>query len=325
MNDHKLWKFISGKLENGKKIILTSVLESKGSSPGKAGFKIAVAEDKTMLGTIGGGQMEYDLISESNGHLKSRKKIQIRKQLYHSKKVRKLQSGLVCQGNQTNFSCSLDKNDLKLVKAIVNSFENFEQSILKLSNAGIDVLHNAKNNSHIKYKFNSDNDWQYEENIGVQNTIYIVGGGHVGLALSRQMELLDFRVIVYDDRTDVQTIKENDSADEIIISNFENVGDCIEEGEYSFVAIVTSALPTDKIALKQIVGKKLKYIGLMGSKAKLKRIFDELKSEGIKTSHLKKVHAPIGLEINSESVKEIAVSIAAEIIKTKNKVKFIAG
>lgn len=320
MNDLKLWKFISEKLKNGKKIILTSVLESKGSSPGKAGFKIAVAEDKTMFGTIGGGQMEYDLIAESYSYLKSRKKIQIRKQLFHSKKVRKLQSGLVCQGNQTNFSCSLDKKDLKLVDAIVNSFENFEPSILKLSNTGIKVLANTKNESHIRYQYNSDKNWQYEENIGVQNTIYIIGGGHVGLALSRQMELLGFRVIVYDDRADVQTIKENYSADEIIISNYENVGDCIKEGEYSFVAIVTSALPTDKIALKKIVNKKFKYIGLMGSKAKLKRIFDELKSEGIKTAHLRKVNAPIGLEIYSESVQEIAVSIAAEIIKLKNKV-----
>lgn len=318
MKDLKLWNFVLENIRRNKKVILTTVLESKGSSPGKAGFKIAVADDKTHVGTIGGGEMEFNLLNECNKLLDSKKKIYLHRKLHHSKKVKKLQSGLVCQGTQTNFTLSLDKKDYENVEFIIKSFEKKEPAILILSPDGLKIKKSFKNDEHINYNYKSESDWSYEENIGVKDTVYIIGGGHVGLALSNQMELLGFHIVVFDNRADVQTINENRSADEIIIASFNEVGCYIEEGEYSYAAIVTSALPTDKIALKQIINKKLKYIGLMGSEAKLKRIFDELEAEGIKKALLKKVNAPIGLKINSNTVEEIAVSIAAQIIKVKN-------
>lgn len=318
MKDLKLWKFIFENLRSNQRVLLTTVLESKGSSPGKAGFKMAVADDHKHTGTIGGGEMEFNLLKECRQLLKSKKKIYLHKKLHHSKKVKKLQSGLVCQGIQTNFTLSLDKSDLKKVDYIIKTYEKKEPSILVLSPIGLAIEPKKKNENHIQYKYFSENEWMYEENIGVSDTIYIVGGGHVGLALSNQMELLGFHIVVFDDRSDVQTVKENKSADEIIITTYEEVGSFIAEGEYSYAAIVTSALPTDKIALKQLINKKLKYIGLMGSEAKLKRIFNELEKEGIKKSMLKEVNAPIGLDIYSNTVEEIAVSIAAKIIQVKN-------
>lgn len=321
MKDLKTWKFILDNLKKNKKVILTTVLDSKGSSPGKAGFKIAVAQDKSHAGTIGGGEMEFNLLNECFALLGSKKKIHLHRKLYHSKKVKKLQSGLVCQGTQTNFTLSLDKKDNDKIEFIIKSFEKKEPAILILSPDGLTVKKNCKNDEHISYHFKSDSDWKYEENIGIKDTIYIIGGGHVGLALSNQMELLGFYVVVFDNRADVQTINENKSADEIIIASYDEVGSYIEGGEYSYTAIVTSALPTDKIALKQIIHKKLRYIGLMGSESKLKRIFNELETEGIKKSLLSKVNAPIGLKINSNTVEEIAVSIAAQIIQIKNSNK----
>lgn len=319
MKDLKMWKFISESLKKNESVLLTVVLESKGSSPGKAGFKIAVSGNSGSVGTIGGGQMEYDLLKECGRILKSKKKILLHRDLYHSKKVKKLQSGLVCQGRQTNFTITLDKKDLNRIEKIIQSFDKKEEAVLVLSPEGLNVKPSLRNSKHILYRFKSENEWSYEENIGVKDTIYIIGGGHVGLALSNQMELLGFHVVVFDDRTDLNTLKENQSADEIIITSYGNIGGNIEEGDYSHVAIVTSALPTDKIALKQILGKKVRYIGMMGSEAKIKRIFSELKEEGISPSLFKKVHSPIGLPINSNTVEEIAVSIASQIIKIKNR------
>lgn len=318
MKDLKLWNFVLDNIKKNKKVILTTVLESKGSSPGKAGFKIAVSEDGKHIGTIGGGEMEFNLLNECNKLLDSKKKIHLHRKLYHSKKVKKLQSGLVCQGTQTNFTLSLEKKDYERVEFIIKAFEKKEPAILILSPDGLKIKKSFKNDEHINYNYKSESDWRYEENIGAKDTLYIIGGGHVGLALSNQMELLGFHIVVFDNRADVQTINENRSADEIVIASYDEVGSYIEEGDYSYAAVVTSALPTDKIALKQIINKKLKYIGLMGSDAKLKRIFGELESEGIKRSLFKKVNAPIGIEINSNTVEEIAVSIAAQIIKVKN-------
>jgi xanthine dehydrogenase accessory factor len=319
MNDYKLWQFIYENLKKNNPIILTVVLESKGSSPGKAGFKIAIAEKNKFVGTIGGGQMELDLIKECKEWFGKKSKLNIYRKLYHSEKVKKLKSGLVCQGNQTNFICMLDKSDIHIVKSIIQAYERSKKGLLEITPNGLDIKFGKTNSIHINYHYTSENKWVYQENIGLKDTIYIFGGGHVGLALSKQMKLLNFEVIVFDDRRNVQTIKENKSADKIIIASYRKVGKYVIEGNYSYAAIVTSALPTDKLVLKQIAGLNLKYIGLMGSKAKLKRIFSELKLEGIEEKYFKKVNAPIGLEINSNTVEEIAVSIAAQIIQVKNQ------
>ncbi|HOI28806.1 MAG TPA: XdhC family protein [Melioribacteraceae bacterium] len=319
MKDLKMWKFIFESLKKNGSVLLTVVLESKGSSPGKAGFKLAVSEEGVSVGTIGGGQMEYDLLKDCERILKSKKKALLHRDLYHSKKVKKLQSGLVCQGRQTNFTITLDKKDLSRIKKIIQLFYKNEEAVLALTPEGLNVKPGLRNSKHIVYRFKSGNDWSYEENIGVKDTMYIIGGGHVGLALSNQMELLGFHIIVFDDRSDLNTLKENHSADEIIITSYDNIGGYVEEGDYSYVAIVTSALPTDKIALRQILGRKVRYIGMLGSEAKIKRIFSELKEEGISPSLFKKVRAPIGLPINSNTVEEIAVSIASQIIKIKNR------
>ncbi len=219
------------------------------------------------------------------------------------------------------FTCSLDRKDLPLISGIVKLFESRGTGILKYSDKGIELIKDTINKETTKYIYKNETDWSCEENVGVLETIYIVGGGHVGLSLSRQMEMLGFHVVVFDDRKDLKTIKENIYADEIIITSFENIGAYIKENNYSYVAVVTSSYLSDKAALMQVLGKKLKYIGLMGSAAKLKKIFDELKVEGFSDRMLNKIHAPIGIKINSESVSEIAVSIAAEIIKTKYRSK----
>ncbi|MBP9191421.1 MAG: XdhC family protein, partial [Ignavibacteria bacterium] len=81
----------------------------------------------------------------------------------------------------------------------------------------------------------------------------------------------------------------------------------------------TTGFETDKEALTQIINKDLKYIGLMGTMSKIKKIFSEAEKEGIKKEQLKKIHAPIGIDIGSDTPEEIAISIAAELIKFKNQ------
>ncbi len=74
----------------------------------------------------------------------------------------------------------------------------------------------------------------------------------------------------------------------------------------------------DELVLKQLLRKEYKYIGMMGSPSKVKQIFDNLITDGFKKKELDKVHAPIGIPITSKTPEEIAVSIAAQIIKIKN-------
>jgi xanthine dehydrogenase accessory factor len=75
----------------------------------------------------------------------------------------------------------------------------------------------------------------------------------------------------------------------------------------------------DTATLKSVIDKNVRYIGLMGSKRKIKTIFEPLREEGVDENLIRKVHTPIGLEIEAESPEEIAISIAAEVIKVKNQ------
>jgi xanthine dehydrogenase accessory factor len=133
------------------------------------------------------------------------------------------------------------------------------------------------------------------------------------------MKSLGFHVIVFDHRQDVYTLEQNKFADEIIICRYEEIGNKIIESDRSYLIIVTPLHAGDKDTLKSVINKNVKYIGMMGSKRKIKTIFDALTEEGIDKELLKKVHTPIGLEIEAETPEEIAISIAAEIIKLKNQ------
>ena len=100
--------------------------------------------------------------------------------------------------------------------------------------------------------------------------------------------------------------------------NFAEINNLIPDDENIYVVIMTIGYRTDAIALSAIINRNFKYLGLLGSKTKIETMFLEFKNAGIKDEKIKKIFAPIGFNINSQTPMEIAVSIAAEIIKIKN-------
>ncbi|MCP5062828.1 MAG: XdhC/CoxF family protein, partial [Ignavibacteriae bacterium] len=150
------------------------------------------------------------------------------------------------------------------------------------------------------------------------NTVYVIGGGHVGLAVSRVMSTLDFFVVTFDEREDIPTMTNNTFANKKIVTNYSDVDKHIRESKKSYAVIVTPNHDGDKEVLKSIIGLKIKYIGMMGSSKKSQSIFKHLEDESINPELFNKVRTPVGLEIEAESPEEIAISIAAEIIKIKN-------
>jgi xanthine dehydrogenase accessory factor len=117
-------------------------------------------------------------------------------------------------------------------------------------------------------------------------------------------------------------LQQNDFAEEkIIVPGYDQIGEFLKAGENDFVVIMTVGYRTDKIVLKQLVKNDFFYLGLLGSQTKVDTVFTELKAEGVREAQLKKVCAPIGIDISSKTSKEIAVSIAAEITRKKNSGK----
>jgi xanthine dehydrogenase accessory factor len=263
--------------------------------------------------------MEYKIIKDSKALLKKNTPVYKIETLNHNRKSSSNNSGLICAGSQTNFAIFLTGKNMKTVERIYGLIESNKPGKLIFSNKGISVSKNANNENTYSFDFKNESDWIYMETIGCKSVVCVIGGGHVGLAVCKIMSMLDFHVTVYDDRENLPTMKENIFANKKIISTYENLGKQIKEGDQTYVVIVTTGYQSDKDSLKQVINKNVRYIGLMGTKVKIKKIFNEAVKDGVDKELLKKVNAPIGIDISSDTPEEIAISIAAEIIREKNK------
>ena len=311
-----VWKFIRDKLSAAQQVMLLYVLESEGSSPGRNGFKMAVATDGSIYGTIGGGIMEHKLVEKAKAMLQQNESSVLLMRQHHDKEHTTDQSGMICSGSQLNAFIPLSSSDEKNIAAIVED----GQLTIQLSPKGLSIQESTPKDKNFSLQFQSETDWMYSEKLNQRPVIHIIGGGHVSLALSELMCFLGFYSKVYDDRRELNTILQNFFANEkIIIPGYEQLGEYINDCKNDYAVIMTLGYRTDKIALLQLLNKGFYYLGMMGSEHKIETLFSELKTEGIAEESLKKVFTPIGVNIYSKTTPEIAVSIAAEIIREKNK------
>jgi xanthine dehydrogenase accessory factor len=124
---------------------------------------------------------------------------------------------------------------------------------------------------------------------------------------------------VYDDREGIATMNNNIFANEKKIISYDKIGNEITESEKEYVTIMTFGHIADELVLKQLIRKKIKYLGMMGSASKVNQIYMNLLKAEYTKDDINNVHSPIGVSINSKTPEEIAISIAAEIIKIKNQ------
>jgi xanthine dehydrogenase accessory factor len=149
-------------------------------------------------------------------------------------------------------------------------------------------------------------------------TVYVFGGGHIGMHLVPLCHLLGFRTVVADDRADFVSEDRFPQADELLaVPSFENALDHIPIGDNSYVVIITRGHGGDQAILRQALRRRPGYIGMIGSRRKRGLIYEQLAGEGFTPDDLSRVHCPVGLPIGAETPEEIAVSIAAELIATR--------
>ncbi len=311
------WQQLLTQLQQDKKVYLLTVIENFGSSPGRKGFKMLVADDGFIYGSVGGGVMEFTLVEEVKELLqKENQPIFFKKQIHQGNGKDK--SGMICSGEQTVVFHPLQTTDIQLVENILNCIYNNESQTLYFTPNGIQLSKNTCTNKY-ETQIESENEWIFKEHIGFKETLYIVGGGHVGLAVSKLFRFLNFTVVVFDNRDHLNTLESNTFAHQKHVIEYTKIADFIKKGNDSYVAIMTNKYTDDKLVLSQLLRNNYAYVGVLGSKAKLKIMWEVLLKEGFKQEELDAVFAPIGIHIKSETPEEIAISIAAEIIQTKNK------
>jgi len=148
--------------------------------------------------------------------------------------------------------------------------------------------------------------------------LVIVGGGHVGLKVAEIARDADFDIWVVDDRETYCNSERFPWAQKLIAGPIESSLRQLDVNENTFCIIVTRGHQHDEEALFALINSPAAFIGMIGSRRKIRLIFDDLLREGISSETLKRVHAPLGLDIGSQTVPEIAVSIVAELIAQRN-------
>lgn len=285
-----------------KRLILMVVIANEGSSPGRKGFKMLVSKQQ-MYGTIGGGIMEHKLVEFAESLLHKPQFEPFIKHQIHDKSAPKDQSGMICSGAQTIAFFDIDPDFFTLTESILSD----EPIVIHYSNHGIKI--NKPENS----------EWHFEETNSLVQKVYIIGGGHVGLALSEILSKLDFEIHLLDHRENLNTMNANHFVQSKQVIDFENVAHYIPEGDSTYVVIMSFGYRTDDVIIRKLLGKNFKYTGMLGSTAKINTLFQNLEADGFDKHQITKVHAPIGIDIKSETTYEIAVSVAAQLIQARNQ------
>lgn len=142
--------------------------------------------------------------------------------------------------------------------------------------------------------------------------ILIFGGGHIGLALSKIFDILGLHYYIFDDRTDFASSERFPRASSARVVSYAHPLESFEVTRNDYAVIVTQGHRGDKKVLTNLLPTDIRYIGMIGSKNKVRSVLESVEKEGFDSSD-KRIHSPIGLDIGGESPEEIALSIAAEI------------
>lgn len=158
----------------------------------------------------------------------------------------------------------------------------------------------------------------FVEQITGSKKLIICGAGHVGIAIAKIGKMIGFDVTVIDDRMSFTEMAKAVNVN-VICDEFTGALDGIRGDANTWFVIVTRGHKWDKVCLREIAKKPHAYIGLMGSRRRVKIVMENLEEEGIDPEILSGVYTPVGLKIGAETPEEIAVSVIAQIIQLKNQ------
>jgi len=207
------WQFIHSKISQKKLVYLLTVIQHKGSSPGRQGFKMVVSQDSEIFGSIGGGVMEFNLVEHCKELLQLQRPLSFIKHQIHKGTIVD-GSGMICSGEQTIVFYLLEHINLALVSNIISSLEKNKSGVLSITPKAIHFSTAKSLQASYTYTHTSETDWSYQEQLHRKDILYIIGGGHVGLATTKLFKELGFYIVVFDNRAHLNTFETNTYADQ---------------------------------------------------------------------------------------------------------------
>lgn len=310
-------------LKAGRRVYLAFVVEQEKGSPGTTAARMLVRESGERIGTIGGGIMERRVLDSANDLLKSDAGCPPRvRQFDHKAGGGESPSGLICGGSQTNVEMVLLPGDsTDLVARICESAVVGRDSIV-IESKGLRLISSAEEADLPEGLTQSDSGaWLVRLSLLNTRRVVVFGGGHCGVALANTMHRLDYAVSLVEPRKGVKTLNSLYPGIEHIAEPFETASASIGHCPATIAIVMTFSMGTDIEALSGILGSDFQWVGLMGSEVKIARIRRSLRSKGFSDLQISRITAPIGLDFNTDTPEEIAVSIAAQILLNREAVE----
>jgi xanthine dehydrogenase accessory factor len=150
------------------------------------------------------------------------------------------------------------------------------------------------------------------------HSLIIFGAGHIGSALSKVSKMLGFTTAVVDNRPEFANEEKLPWADRVIADDYLKALQDLSFSDNTYVVILTHRHVHDFEILEYCIEQPLSYLGMIGSRKKVGKAFDQLREKGVDEEAIKRIHAPIGMNIGAESPEELAVAIAAQLIAVRS-------
>ncbi|MEI6205801.1 MAG: XdhC family aldehyde oxidoreductase maturation factor [Desulfuromonadales bacterium] len=337
---------VCGLQKNEENLVLVTVLSKSGSAPCLAGSKMVVRSDESSIGTVGGGVLEAAARKRGASVFKTgiaetmsfdlSGEVAASMQMICGGNVRLLVDYIPATQASTEMfrklEAALDRSEkCYLIAALgkVGTEKKQTTRCLVLEDRSLtgefpyphewlEMLVEKAFRSTYPVVETIDDEQFVIERCFVPSTVFICGAGHVSQKIALMAEMVDFRTIVLDDRSEYANKALFPQADLIrVLDSFEDCFAGFEPDGDSYVVIVTRGHRHDKTVLAQALRTGAGYIGMMGSWRKREELFKVLQQEGFPAEALERVHCPIGLDIKAATTSEIAVSIIAELIRTR--------
>ena len=338
-------------LERRESLALSTIVETRGSTPQVAGASALFSRKGLVSGTLGGG------IVEANAQEKAARCLQERKSLFYQFELEGddlAAEEAICGGSVSILIDGSPLNHLKTFALLKKSLLSRRAGVLvsrisRVSPQGVSILRrwlegkagagdvSDKDFSSIekeireagqegKPRLIKTKDKRHQEILFFLEPLFplpqlvIAGAGHIAQAVAHLGRLLDFAVTVIDDRAEFASRERFREADTIIVGDIGNAVADFPIASDTYIVIVTRGHSHDAEALRACIRSPAAYIGIIGSRRKLSLTRRKFISEGWATeAQFDRVHGPIGLAIESTTVAEIAVSIAAELVLVRNQ------
>lgn len=344
--------------KKGKPLALTTIIETRGSSPQVPGASAIFSLQGLVAGTVGGGLLE------ANTHRKALEAIQEHKSLLLPVSMTGdevlSEEEAICGGEATvlidveasqhqdafgSLEESLKQRIPGVLVTAVQALDNNEISISRQWISKTQIYGEGKEDlepalyEKLKESFSTGKsvllkspqktvvqkrkeDLLFLEPIFPPSHLVIAGAGHIGQALTHLGALLDFEISVIDDRAEYANAENLPEADKIIVDDIGNSVRSFPLSRDTYVVIVTRGHSRDAEALRACITSDAAYIGMIGSAHKIDIMREKFLDEGWATAaQWNRIHAPIGLEIQSKTVQEIAVSIAGQLVLIRNRIQ----